>query len=82
MYWVFLRPFFYDVLKHFFEDFNLRNKFSIEYFFVEDKKLDLLKKKNFEKIKEPYRIWDLFWTPPNGPFFCQKIKKIYQTVGN
>ncbi len=25
--------------------------------------------------KEPYRIWDLFWTPPNGPFFCQKNKK-------
>ena len=21
--------------------------------------------------KEPYRIWDLFTTPPNWPFFCQ-----------
>ena len=47
----FLRPFFYDLFEHFFEDFNLRNKFSFEHFFVEDKKLDLFKKKKFGKIK-------------------------------
>jgi hypothetical protein len=37
----------------------------------------LVKKKFWLKKKEPYRIWDLFTTPPNGPFFLQKnLKKI------
>ena len=32
---------------------------------------------NQKKLKEPYRIWDLFWTPPNGPFFLPKKLKKY-----
>jgi len=28
-------------------------------------------------FKEPYRIWELFWTPPNGPFFLPKKLKKY-----
>ena len=28
------------------------------------------------QFKEPYRIWDLFTTPPNGPFILPiKLKK-------
>jgi hypothetical protein len=35
------------------------------------------KKRLIKNIKEPDRIWDLFWTPPNGPFFLPKKLKKY-----
>ena len=45
LYWFFFKTFFWDFFEHDFEGFNLRNKFSIELFFVENKKLDNLKRK-------------------------------------
>ncbi len=55
--------------KFWLKKFWLKKKFLVKKFFFKKK---IFCKTILVKTKEPYRIWDLFWPPPNGFFFLPK----------